>query len=97
MIIFFSLIPPLLVFTWLLVIRPYCLQNGQGYTPGITWFSTMWIDWQMGSEVARAKGDQGMVVLCRIFVILGALFIFLPYLFTLLSVAVGALMFSMGF
>ncbi|RYD32225.1 MAG: hypothetical protein EOP85_21950, partial [Verrucomicrobiaceae bacterium] len=47
---------------WLLVIRPYCIRNGKGYTPGATWATTVWVDWQQSREIAEAKGHRWMRV-----------------------------------
>lgn len=52
---------------WLGWIRPYCIRNRQGFTPGANVGLTMWVDWQQASEIAKAKGDGGMRWLCRIF------------------------------
>ncbi len=52
---------------WLIWIRPYCIRNRQGFTPGANMGLTMWVDWQQASEIAKAKGDGGMRWVCRIF------------------------------
>jgi len=63
---FLLAIPLALPLLWLLVIRPYCIRNGKGYTPGATINVTLWVDWQEAGEIARAKGDRGMATVCRI-------------------------------
>lgn len=50
---------------WLLCIRPYAIRNGKGYTPGGNVGVTMWVDWQQAQEIARARGDRGMILICR--------------------------------
>lgn len=52
---------------WLGWIRPYCIRNRQGFTPGANMGVTMWVDWEQASEIAKAKGDRGMRWVCRIF------------------------------
>ena len=52
---------------WLATIRPYCFRNGLAYTPGATWTITMWIDWQRARELAKARGDSGMLFCCGVF------------------------------
>jgi len=27
---------------------------------------TFWVDWQQAQEIAKAKGDRGMILICRI-------------------------------
>ena len=60
---------------WLLCIRPYALRNGQGYTPGGNVGVTFWVDWQQAQEIANAKGDKGMILICRIVFWLHVVFI----------------------
>ena len=67
------LILPILLaipFLWLLSIRPYCIRNGEGYTPGINIVATMWVDWHQASEISAENGDSGMRWICRTFLIL---------------------------
>ena len=51
---------------WLCAIRPYCIRNRKGYTPGANIGVTLWIDWQQAREIAKTKGDKGMLMVCRI-------------------------------
>ena len=80
----FSQIP---LFIWILGIRPYCIKNGKGYTPGYNVGATIWMDWQSATEVSKKKGDRGMLTCCRIFLGLKILFFvcsalaFLPVFF----------------
>lgn len=60
------IIPFVAALLWLLAIRPYCRRNGKGYTPGANVGVTFWVDWQQASEIARAKGDEGMIMICRV-------------------------------
>jgi hypothetical protein len=53
---------------WLICIRPYCIRHGKGYTPGATWQTTMWVDWQEAKEIAAERKDAGMKWCCRLFV-----------------------------
>lgn len=69
------LIPLVVAVLWLLVIRPYCIRNRKGYTPGANAGVTLWIDWQEATEIARKRGDQRMLLLCRIFLALQILFL----------------------
>jgi len=55
---------------WLGYIRPYCIRNRQGYTPGGNVMATMWVDWQLASEISAENGDTGMRRICRAFLIL---------------------------
>ena len=50
---------------WLLSIRPYCRRNGKGFTPGANIGVTFWVDWQEATEISKAKGDRGMIMVCR--------------------------------
>ena len=59
---------------WLFVIRPYCFKNGMAYTPGANIGVTMWIDWQEASELAKARGDKSLLVVCGIFLAIKLLF-----------------------
>jgi hypothetical protein len=59
-----ALVIPLM---WLLIIRPYCVKNRAGYTPGNNIGATMWVDWQQAGEIAKAKGDTRMILVCRIY------------------------------
>lgn len=61
--IIFGLVAVLL---WLLSIRPYCRNHGKGFTPGATIGATFWVDWQEAGEIAKAKGDNKMIFICRI-------------------------------
>lgn len=63
----FALIPFAAVALWLLVIRPYCIRNRKGYTPGANAGVTLWIDWQEATEIAKSRGDRGMLLICRVF------------------------------
>ena len=65
-----------LPFLWLARIRPYGLRHGGGYTPGANFLVSSWVDWQQASEIAKARGDQGMILTCRLFLaihLIGAL------------------------
>ena len=67
---------------WLFGIRRYCIKNGKGYTPGVTWQTTMWIDWQEATELAVARGDRGMLVFCRFYLLIQlvyTLFVFIAF------------------
>ncbi len=63
---------------WLFSIRPYCIRNGQGYTAATNVGATMWLDWQMASEIAAEKEDAGMRRICRAFLILHLVAIAIP-------------------
>jgi hypothetical protein len=58
------------IFLWLFSIRPYCRRNGKGFTVGATAGITFWVDWQVAGELAKKKGDSGMIFVCRVFGIL---------------------------
>jgi hypothetical protein len=66
MIIVFVIIPLLAVVLWLFSIRPYCRRNGKGFTPGAAMGVTFWVDWQEAGEIAKTKGDDGMIWVCRL-------------------------------
>ena len=59
-------LPVLAILLWLLKIRPYCQRNGKGYTPGANAGVTFWVDWQEAYEISKAKGDEGMIMICRV-------------------------------
>lgn len=61
-----SFIPFTIPLIWICLIRPYCIRNRKGYTPGANIGVTLWIDWQEACEIARTKGDRGMLMVCRI-------------------------------
>ena len=65
MIIAVVIVPIAAMLLWLFSIRPYALRNGQGYTPGGNVGVTFWVDWQQAQEIAKTKGDMGMVLICR--------------------------------
>lgn len=60
------IIPFLTTLLWLFSIRPYCRRNGRGFTPGANAGVTFWVDWQEAKEVAKDKGDRGMIMVCRL-------------------------------
>ena len=62
----FVIIPLLAVVLWLFSIRPYCRRNGKGFTPGAAMGVTFWVDWQEAGEIAKTKGDDGMILVCRL-------------------------------
>lgn len=66
MFIGFVIIPFLTFLLWLCAVRPYCLRNGKGYTSGANIGITLWVDWQEAREIAKTKGDGGMILVCRI-------------------------------
>ena len=59
-------IPLLIGILWLLSIRPYCIRNREGHTPGASIGITLWVDWQQATEIAKAKGDAEMIFICRV-------------------------------
>ena len=59
---------------WFFVIRPYCVRNHKAYTPGANLGVTAWIDWQEATEMAKANGHQGILFVCRLFLMLNVLF-----------------------
>jgi hypothetical protein len=61
---------------WLFAIRRYCVRNGKGYTPGTSWRQTMWIDWQEATEIAEARGELGMIIFCRFYLIVQLIYTF---------------------
>lgn len=63
----FAFIGPMLL--WAICIRPYCVRHGKGYTPGATWQTTMWVDWQEAKEIAAERKDVGMIWCCRLFLV----------------------------
>lgn len=65
MVVAIFIIPFATAILWLLSIRPYCRRNGKGYTPGANVGVTFWIDWQEAKEISKAKGDKGMILICR--------------------------------
>ena len=66
MIVCIVILPFVAALMWLLAIRPYCRRNAKGYTPGANVGVTFWVDWQEAREISRAKGDGGMILICRI-------------------------------
>ena len=60
------IIPFAAMVLWLFSIRPYCRRNGKGFTPGAAIGVTFWVDWQEAGEIAKANGDQGMILICRL-------------------------------
>lgn len=68
LVIVFILTLPMTV--WLFGIRRYCIRNGKGYTPGASWQTTMWIDWQEATEIAAARGDRGMCGICKAYLVI---------------------------
>ena len=54
-------------FVWQFGIRPYCLRNGKGYTPGANFATTMWVDWQEAREMAAVRGEKGPKIACQLF------------------------------
>ena len=64
------IIPLVAALLWLLSIRPYCRRNGKGFTPGANIGVTFWVDWQEATEISKAKGDEGMIMICRFVLLL---------------------------
>lgn len=60
------IIPFVATLLWLLSIRPYCRRHGKGFTPGANVGVTFWVDWQEAKEISKARGDGGMILICRI-------------------------------
>ena len=58
--------PVIAALLWLLSIRPYCRRNGKGYTPGANAGVTFWVDWQEAKEISKTRGDEGLIMICRI-------------------------------
>lgn len=52
---------------WLASIRPYAVKHRAGFTPGANVGITAWVDWEQARSIARARGDAGMVTMCRLF------------------------------
>jgi len=67
--VLFVIFPTAIFVMWLGFIRPYCIRKGKGFTAGMNPGATMWVDWQMASEMAKASNDRGMVGVCRVFLI----------------------------
>ena len=63
-------LPCIAAVIWLLVIRPYCRRNGEGYTPGANAGVTFWVDWQQAKEIAMAKKDHRMLAICNALLII---------------------------
>lgn len=59
------IVPLVAILLWLFAIRPYCRRNGKGFTPGANMGVTYWVDWQEATEISKAKGDRGMIMICR--------------------------------
>ncbi|MCW1924308.1 hypothetical protein OKA05_17210 [Luteolibacter arcticus] len=59
-------------FVWLVAIRPYARRHGQGFTPGANVGITAWVDWEQASDIAKKRGDKGMIWICRLFFLLSA-------------------------
>ncbi|MDP4625444.1 MAG: hypothetical protein NWT08_09935 [Akkermansiaceae bacterium] len=74
---------------WQFFIRPYCLKHGKGYTTGMNWAATMWVDWQEAKELATAKGDHKILVACRAFLWIHLVFFVLALGFIVISIAGG--------
>lgn len=70
------------VILWLLVIRPYCIRHGRGYTPGAHTGVTIWVDWQQATELAKTHGHRGMLAVCRVF--LGLRIVFCAWILVVL-------------
>jgi hypothetical protein len=66
MIIAIVIVPLVAILLWLFAIRPYCLRNGKGFTTGANMGVTYWVDWQEATEISKAKGDGGMIIICRL-------------------------------
>jgi hypothetical protein len=60
------IVPLVAILLWLFAIRPYCRRNGKGFTPGANIGVTYWVDWQEAREISQAKGDGGMMMICRL-------------------------------
>lgn len=65
-IVAFVITPISITLLWLFSIRPYGRPHGKGLTPGATIAATFWVDWQEAREIAKQKGDGGMILICRI-------------------------------
>jgi hypothetical protein len=66
MFIVIVIVPVAAILLWLFAIRPYCRRNGKGFTPGANMGVTYWVDWQEATEISKAKGDVGMIMICRL-------------------------------
>jgi hypothetical protein len=84
MILAIVVIPLVVTLIWLLSIRPYCQRNRKGHTPGANIGVTFWVDWQEAGEIAKAKGDEGMILVCRMVLWLQVL-AFCSFLFAVFS------------
>jgi hypothetical protein len=71
----FIIIPIVATLLWLLCIRPYSRRNGKTYTPVGSIGVTFWVDWQQAREIAKANGDEGMIMICRVVFWLHVLFL----------------------
>ncbi|RYD22521.1 MAG: hypothetical protein EOP88_07670 [Verrucomicrobiaceae bacterium] len=85
----FLIAPFVLPVLWLVVLRPYCIRHGKGYTPGAGVSVTLWVDWQQGGEIAREKGHTGMRVVCGFIFALQVLYFLVFALGLLLEVVAG--------
>ncbi|MBK1881636.1 hypothetical protein JIN85_04380 [Luteolibacter pohnpeiensis] len=54
--------------TWLLILRPYSIRHGEGYTPGAVAWVTMSVDWQQAKEISKRKGHKRILPLCNLFI-----------------------------
>jgi hypothetical protein len=80
MVVAIFIIPFATALLWLLSIRPYCRRNAKGYTPGANIGVTFWIDWQEAKEISKAKGDEGMIMICHFVLLLHIVaFVILAY------------------
>ena len=61
------------VSVWLVVIRPYALKHGQGYTTGASCGVTAWVDWEQAKEIAVKRGELWRLRICRLFLWLNLL------------------------
>ncbi len=71
---------------WQFFIRPYCLRNGRGYTPGANWAATMWVDWHEGREIAFKKKNRKIIYACRIFLCIHLSFFAIGFLWLILAI-----------
>ncbi len=60
------LVPLVITLLWLFSIRPYCIRNRKGYTPGANLGVTFWVDWDQARELAKAEGNRRMLLICRV-------------------------------
>lgn len=72
---------------WQFFIRPYCLRNGKGYTTGVNWAATMWVDWQEARELAKEKGDKRILNACSAFFWIQLTFLILMMAVVLVAIA----------